>query len=504
MAPKKKTSAKRSAKKASTIQVEDKIVDAHLDDIAKQNYYDYGISVIEDRAIYGEIDGLKPVARRLLWAAYNMTGSKFMKSARIVGEAMGKYHPHGDSAIYGALITAVRTPCALFYGSGNWGSMADPAAAMRYTESKLSAFSEAIYFDKFYLPTVDFVPNYDGQDVEPLILPSLLPAALTNGNFGIAPGINTRTPSFTFNSLLDVLQLALKDKHGAYPENCEGLDMITESGGVLRKTKTLKDELKAFYETGKANLIFDSVYEEVDSHSLRFHKFAFNKKVMGQEAAIDKVLFKVESIKGVTNVRDDSRKNESNSAYVVTLSKSLNGPDKTAVIRKVVEAFSVTYNFNVQVTERYLDEKKPDGAKQLKPSTTPDIINSWIEYRVGLEKRACEYWIVKRQEQIAYIKLMRLAVKNRSFIIKALDKDLNDEKLAEYIAKGLKITVEQANQILDLRVRQLKALEDKKLKEKLAELEAEISSYNARIAKPKAYISKQLDGFRKLLGGELA
>ena len=192
----------------------EKIQDASLDKIAEEYYYEYGVAVNEDRSVPCNIDGLKPVARRVLWAAYSMgsrANGKPVKSARIVGEAMGKYHPHGDKAIYDTMVGMVNATVGSMYGQGNWGTLSDPTpAAMRYTESKLNKYSESVFFDNFYLPAIDYVPNYDGMNKEPLVLPALLPNLLLNGTFGIGVGVSTSIPSYTLKSLMKVIKKALK------------------------------------------------------------------------------------------------------------------------------------------------------------------------------------------------------------------------------------------------------------------------------------------------------
>lgn len=464
-----------------------RIIERHIDEIANDNYYEYGLHTIEDRAIYCDIDGLKPVTRRSLWAAHKLGlrhNSPYVKSARVVGETMGIYHPHGDTSIYGAIVTAANAPIKMFDGDGNWGTMTDPPAAQRYTNVRLSKYSDLVFFDKFYLPVADMVENYDGTTVEPLVLPSLMPNALLNGNFGIAPGVRTQTPTIVLNSLVRTIVKTFKSGGKCTPELCMDLEFTTEEGGVLRRVKETKAELKQFFKTGKGKFTFDSVYK-LDGHNMRFIAYA-------PFANVETVLTKVENIKGVVSTRDDSNKKDIRPAYVITLQKSLKGAALDAVIKKVKEAFSSNVSFNVQVTKRFIDPNRSDGGKKLTPSNIPNMINDWIAYRIDLEKRACTYWIGKRKKEIEYLDLMRLAVKNRRFIIQALDKKFDDEQLAKYIAKGLKITVEQANLILDLKIRQLKALEDQVLVDKIKKLEKEIAEYKQRIAKPKAYIARNI------------
>lgn len=455
---------------------------------ARADYKRYAVHNVEDRAIAGEIDGLKPVTRRLLWGTHVMglnSRGRFLKAAKPVAETMGDYHPHGDVAIYGALVTAVNMPQPLFEGSGNWGSMTDEAAAMRYTECRLSRYADAVFFDRFYLNAIDYVPNYDDRLKEPLVLPALLPNGLLNGNFGIAPGVRTLTPTFTLRSLVATLVGALK-RGEATPGLCARLVFTTELGGVMRQTPDLKTELLEFYTNGRGRFVFDSQYTYDAKHNaIRIDRFA---PIQG----IDNLLERVTKIAGVTRVRDDSSTEDRYNAYLVEFGRTTKGAALKTAIAKVMEQFSAAVTFNVQAVERRLDPANPAGYKELHPCTVPELLNVWIDYRVALEKTACRFWSAKHQEQIDYLNLMRLAVKNREFIIRALDKPLDDAGLAAYIAKGLKITVDQANRILDLKIRQLKKLEDRVLVDQIAKLKGQIRELKDRIARPKRFIAGQL------------
>jgi DNA gyrase/topoisomerase IV subunit A len=473
------------------------VTDVHLEDKANEEYYKYGIAVIEDRAIFGSIDGLKPVARRALWSAHKAGlrhNVKADKSAKVVGDTLANYHPHGDMACYGAIITAAKSPMNLVDGEGNWGTMNDGAAAYRYTNMRLSLYSDLVFFDPFYLPTIDYVPNYDGSKMEPLILPALLPNTILNGNFGITPGVNTRTPSFGLKSTLAVVRKAIKEG-ACTAKMCMDLEFTTKYGG---KAVYDKEEFKRFYKTGRGAVTFRSTHTDVDvRNEIRFDEFA-------PISDIEKVLAKVEGVAGVVKTRDDSDKHDKHQvAYVVQFAKSCKGDALKTALKKVNEAFSASWRFSVQVTDRFLNPDGTEGAK-LRPTTVPALIQHWIDYRIKLEQDACTYWIKKRKEEIAKLELMRLAVKMRDFILKALKKECSEDELAKYIAKGLKITVDQANQILDLKVRQLRALEDKALVAKIKDLEKEYKTYEGRKKNPAKYVLEHIDSIEEQLAAAAA
>ncbi len=488
----------RSKLRASSMPDKNELIEEmHLEDASDKDYYKYGIAVIEDRAIFGD-DGLKPVARRALWAAHTMglhSTSKPDKAAKVVGETLGNYHPHGDLACYGAIVTCAKSPLRMVDGEGNWGTMTDGEAAMRYTNMRLSPYSDMVFFDKFYLPTIAYVPNYDGSRKEPLILPALLPNSLLNGNFGIAPGVNTRTPSFKPKGLFKVLREAINAGKCA-PKMCLDLVFTTKYGGKVLRVKSNRTERLEFYKTGKGKFKYVSTHSDVDpkDNSIRIDEWA-------PISSLAKTLKSVDEQKGVTETLNDSDKHDKHEvAYKVFFAKNLKGSELDAAIKKVMAKFASVQNFSVQTTDRFVRPDGTAGAK-LRPTTVPELIDKWIKDRYALEVTACTYWIDRRKVEIADLNLLRLAVKMRDFIITAIKEKekLSDDELAAYIAKGLKITVDQANRILDLKIRQLRALEDKKLVAKIAALEAEAKSFEARRKNPKAYVLKHLDVLEKQL-----
>lgn len=460
---------------------------------ADRLYYRYGVAVNEDRAIPCEIDGLKPVARRALWAVHKQNGhskAKLLKSAVYVGETMGSYHPHGDKAIYDTYVTLVNSPYKLIFGEGNWGSISDKSvAAMRYTLLRMSAFSEKVFFDRFYLPVITSVPNYDDSKKEPLHLVSLLPNLILNGSFGIGVGVRTEIPSFTLKSVAKVIVQVMNSGKDCSVKDCLNLEFTS-----LYEGKAVSDKLDLInlYKNGKGKVSFISQYEIVKGHKNTIHvtKFAPFSSI---EKAIEKasLLGEVVKINDISDIADkygrieiQFKPNLSSKEFGIAIDRVMTGP------------FGASESYDTKITQRFVD-KTGQGFARLKSSTIPSIIDTWITYRIDLEKRACLYWTNERQVEIDYLKLMLLAVKNRKFIIQALDKKFTDEELAAYIAKHLKITVEQANQILDLRIRQLKALEEKKLLGKVKVLKDEIAGYADRIKRPKTYITKQVTEFAK-------
>ena len=477
------------------VKVKDRVKSIPLNEIAKQDYYIYGTATIEDRAITGVDDGLKPVMRRILWSAHKLglhSRAKHEKSAKIVGDTLGNYHPHGDSSVYDAMVFSSHLPMKLIDGDGNFGTMTDGPAAYRYTNARLSVYSDLVFFDKFYLPVMKLVDNFDSSRKEPLTLPALLPNSILNGNFGICPGVNTRTPSYSLESVIKVLKKALKTG-GATPKSCLTLEFTTPYGGIVNTdTKAVKESLLEFYRTGKGKALIESVYYETSPHIIRVNCFA-------PIANWDKKLQTLSDIKGVTRVNDDGDEND---PYMVAISvefqKNLKGSDLQSVIDKVMSQLSSSLSYIIHSTTRVIDDKGLPQAR-LFPSSVPDLINRWIDHRIQLEVDACTYWSDKIKVQIADYNLLRLAVAKKDIILAALSKPYNDDQLTKYLAKALKITEEQAVRILDLKIRQLRALEDKVLVGKIAEAKTELSGYASRKKNPSDYISKHLDVLLKEL-----
>lgn len=240
----------------------------------QQSYLDYAMSVIVARALPDVRDGLKPVHRRILYSMWD-TGlrpsAKFRKSATVVGEVLGKYHPHGDTAVYDSMVRlaqdfSLRYP--LVWGQGNFGSMdGDSAAAYRYTEAKLKAIAEEMLFD-IEKDTVDFIPNFDGVHKEPVVLPAKLPQLLLNGTMGIAVGMATNIPPHNLNELADAINHLIDNPEANVDDLMQfikGPDFPT--GGIMYNTPGIKEA----YSTGRGKIVTRAKAEIIETKSGNFH-----------------------------------------------------------------------------------------------------------------------------------------------------------------------------------------------------------------------------------------
>ena len=465
------------------------ISNVKLDEIANAEYTRYAVAVNEDRSVPSCLDGLKPVSRRGIWTLYQLkafSNSPHEKSARFVGHTLGYFHPHGDVSCYESYATMVNSIFPLVDGDGSWGNLSDPQpAAMRYTQMRMSQFSELVYFNKFYIPAIQYVQNYDGSQQEPLILPALLPVLLLNGTFGVGVGVTAKIPSFSLASLIPVLKKTFKTGK-CTPYDCMGLKYTRLYGGELASTK---ESLKSFYEKGTGSVRFISSGElDEEKKTLLITKFAFN-------SSLEPYLKKTLDLPFVTSVNDVSDVNKNNlvSPRVLVKFNSKSLSELREHSRKILETvFGVAQSFDIRVVERYVSPRG-EGAAHLGSTNIPGVIETWCKFRVDLEKRACTYWIGENKKEIENTELLMTAVKFRRVIIDALDKPFNDAQLAEHLSKALKLTIEQANYILDLKIRRLKSLEMKDLIKKKSDLENERKDLISRYKNPIPHIYANMD-----------
>lgn len=473
--------------KANTVQT------TTIDQYTAEAMFTYGSYVVEDRAVPDIRDGLKPVHRSLLWSLAGLSlrpSSGYKKSARTVGDTIGKYHPHGDAAAYGAMVTIANTMPPAVDGQGNWGTPINPAAAQRYTEARMSKFSHMFLLDTKYLEVVPKVPNFSGDDVIPLFLPALLPYVLFNGNVPApAYGVRAGNPSFSFKSVarvvIDMLngkefnakQLAkvLKIQH---PFGCEDI--------------TAGSQFTEMLKTGRGNIVYAPLMN-ADFKTRTIQIRSFVPAGLSSTKTIDKTLEKLSSINGVKKTFSKQGKKSKGSGpygalFIVECGRNV-GEDRFADIVEAVEkATTSSVNYRLGVTIR-----KAEEANEFKYLNYVDFFSKWINYRTKLEVRLIKY-LTKRAERDLHINEVYLfAVENMEKLLKALPKVLvsNDPNAA--LAKALKIPVEDAIIILDRKVRQLAKLEAAALKEKIKELKDELKQLAKDLKAPGARAARDTE-----------
>lgn len=479
----------------------------------KKSYLDYAMSVIVARAIPDACDGLKPVHRRILYAMYegNYDYNKpFKKSARIVGEVMGKYHPHGDSAIYESLVRmaqdfSMRVP--LIDGQGNFGSIDDdPAAAMRYTESRLEKISHTM-LDDLDKDTVDFIPNYDGHEKEPKVLPARFPNLLVNGSGGIAVGMATNIPPHNLGEVIDAClayidnnEIAIEDIVKIVP----GPDFPT--GGIIlgrnghdsaartgRGSVVMRGRHKIEKKTGgKVAIIITEIPYQVNKAKL-----------------VEKIaeLVKEKKIEGITDLRDESDRD--GIRVVIELRRDAM---EEVIINQLYSFTELQCNFSVNMLA--LNHGKPQLLNLL------DVIKIFTDFRFDVTTRRTNFLLGKARDKTHILIGLAVAVANIDEIVELIkkSKDVSEAKekllarawpvgLVEAMVKLVSdkgnvikdgkfhFTEVQAKAILEMRLARLTGLEMEKITDELRALAAEISNYLELLANR----SKMLDLVKKEL-----
>lgn len=442
---------------------EGKIEARSIADEVKQSYLDYAMSVIVARALPDVRDGLKPVHRRILysmWSTGLRSTAKFRKSATVVGEVLGKYHPHGDTAVYDTMVRmaqdfSLRYP--LVWGQGNFGSMdGDSAAAYRYTEAKLTPIAEEMLLD-IEKDTVDFVPNFDGMHDEPLVLPAKLPQLLLNGTVGIAVGMATNIPPHNLNELVDGI-CHLIDHPEASVEDLmqfvKGPDFPT--GGIIYNQKDIREA----YATGKGPIMTRAKAEIVENKAGQFQiivtemTYATNKASLIMKIAD---LVKEDKLQGIKDLRDESDKD--GVRIVVDLKKEA-FPQK--VLNSLYQMTDLQKNFNVNMLA-LVDGVDPQIL------TLKSILEHYIVHREKVVTRRAQYELQKAKDRAHILEGLKKALDHIDAIIDTIKKSPTKEEAHANLMKKFKLSERQATAILEMRLQTLSGLERKKIEDELDE-----------------------------------
>ncbi|MFA7319821.1 MAG: DNA gyrase subunit A [Parcubacteria group bacterium] len=429
----------------------------------QQSYLDYAMSVIVARALPDVRDGLKPVHRRILYSMWNTglrANAKFRKSATVVGEVLGKYHPHGDVAVYDSMVRmaqdfSLRYP--MVRGQGNFGSMdGDSAAAYRYTEAKLSPIAEEMLID-IEKNTVDFVPNFDGQHKEPTVLPAGLPQLLLNGSMGIAVGMATNIPPHNSTEIIDGVNHLIDNPEASIEDLCEfikGPDFPT--GGIIYNKK---DIIEA-YKTGRGKILTRGKAEIVETKAGAFQiiiseiTYATNKATL-----IEKIADLVHSgkIVGIRDLRDESDKD--GVRVVVDLKKDAY-PQK--VLNKLYSLTDLQKNFGVNMLALV-------GGIEPQVLNLKTILEEYITHRKIVVTRRTKFDLDKAKDRAHILEGLKIALDNIDAVIETIKKSPTKEEAHKNLIKKFKLSERQATAILEMRLQTLAGLERKKIEDELAE-----------------------------------
>jgi len=429
-------------------------------EFTEKSYLDYSMYVILDRALPHIGDGLKPVQRRIVYAMSELglnAGSKFKKSARTVGDVLGKFHPHGDSACYEAMVLmaqpfSYRYP--LIEGQGNWGSIDDPKsfAAMRYTEARLSAYAQSL-LSELGQGTVDWGPNFDGTLDEPVLLPARLPNVLLNGATGIAVGMATDIPPHNLvevaNACIHLLD-APKSTVADLCKHIQGPDFPTAAEII-----TPRAEIAAFYSTGSGSLRMRARYE-MDRGDIVITALPYQvsgAKLLEQIAA----QMQAKKLPMVEDLRDES--DHENPTRLVIVPRS-NRVDTDGLMNHLFATTDLERSYRVN-----LNMIGTDGRPALKDLKT--ILAEWLEFRTTTVRRRLEYRLDKVVRRLEILDGLLIAYLNIDEVIKIIRTE--DEPKA-VLMKRFKLSDVQADAILDLKLRHLAKLEEFKLRTEQSEL----------------------------------
>ena len=463
------------------------------------SYLDYAMSVIVQRALPDVRDGMKPVHRRILYAMWSIglkAGAKHRKSATVVGEVLGKYHPHGDSAVYESMVRlaqdfSMRYP--LVNGQGNFGSMdGDSAAAMRYTEAKLRPAAEEMLYD-LERDTVNFIPNYDGSQKEPSVLPARLPNLLMNGTMGIAVGMATNIPPHNITELLDGITHLIDNKEATVDELMEfvtGPDFPT--GGIIYNI----DEIKSAYATGKGSIVIRGRAEIVEDKKDRFNiiiseiPYQVNKATMIENIAN---LVKEKKLDGIRDLRDESDKD--GVRVVIELKKDAY-PKK--VLNALYKQTQLQTSFHVNMLALI------DGI-QPKVLTLKMVLEEFIKHRQEVVKRRTQFDLNKAKDRAHILEGLVLALHDIDKVIAIIKKSKDREEAKKNLVKKFKLSEIQALAILEMKLQQLAGLERVKVETELKEKKALIKELTAILKDPKKILSiikKELKELKDKYGDE--
>ena len=458
------------------------IQDVSIEDTLKNSYLDYAMSVIAGRALPDVRDGLKPVHRRVLYTMNEM-GVQYnkpnKKSARIVGDTMGKLHPHGDSAIYDALVRlaqdfSMRYP--LVIGQGNFGSIdGDSAAASRYTEARMARISDELMAD-IDCDTVDFMPNYDGSMTEPTVFPTKIPNLLINGISGIAVGMAKKIPPHNLTEIMDGLLYMIDEEN--YTE--EGLFNIIKgpdfpTSGIIMG----KGDIINAYKTGRASI---RIRARADIIEVKGGKeqiviteipYQVNKSVLVEKIA---ELVNEKKIPGITDIRDVS--SMKGIKILIDIKK---GESAEVILNRLYKftALESSFGFNMVALV--------GGRPQL--LTLENILTEFLNHRIEVVTRRTRYKLMKAEERMHIVEGLRIAVQNIDEVVKIIKESKDTQSAKKALMDRFDLSEIQSQAILDMRLAKITGLEIDKLNEEYEQLKKDIEYYNSILNSKSKLIS---------------
>ena len=454
-----------------------------IEEEMRTSYLTYAMSVIVSRALPDVRDGLKPVHRRILYAMQEMgarANTPNKKSARIVGEVLGKYHPHGDSSVYDALVRMAQpfsSRYPLIDGQGNYGSVdGDPPAAMRYTEARMTAIAQELLAD-IDLNTVDFVPNFDDSLEEPVVLPGRLPNMLINGSSGIAVGMATNIPPHNLGEICDAI-CYLVDHPDCVTEqlmrHVQGPDFPT--GAKIRGRTGIMD----IYTTGRGRVVIEATTEIEDLQSGREQilvtelPYQINKANLVEKIA---QLVREKRIEGISDIRDES--DRQGMRIVLELRRDAHAQ---LVLNNLFRHTAMRNSFNVIMLALV------DGQPQVLP--LKQCLEHFIDHRQVVIRRRSEFLLQRAQDRDHIVQGLLLALDRMDEVIATIRASADVETARNSLMETFQLTQPQAQAILDMQLRRLAALERQRLEDEHQELLKTIADLEELLASPEKVLAQ--------------
>ncbi|MBE3580388.1 MAG: DNA gyrase subunit A [Thermoanaerobacteraceae bacterium] len=441
----------------------------------KRSYIDYAMSVIVGRALPDVRDGLKPVHRRILYAMYeaNMTPDKpYKKSARVVGDVLARYHPHGDAAVYESMVRmaqdfASRYP--LIDGHGNFGSVdGDSPAAMRYTEARLSSLALAMLAD-IEKDTVDFIPNYDGTLKEPVVLPARFPNLLVNGSSGIAVGMATNIPPHNLGEIIDALVLLIENPEAGLKEIMtvvKGPDFPT--GGVILG----RDGIRNAYRTGRGNIRVRA-RAAVEALSGGRHQIVITELPyqVNKARLIETIaeLVREKKIEGISDLRDES--DRTGLRVVVELKRDA---QPRVILNQLYKHTQMQDNFGVIMLALV------DGRPQV--LNLKQMLEHYLLHQKNIVTRRTRYLLNQAEARAHILEGLRIALQYLDAVIRTIRRSRDADSARRALMENFSLSEKQAQAILDMRLQRLTALEREKLEAEYREVQEKIAYYREVLA----------------------
>lgn len=480
-----------------------RIIPVDIEAEMKQSFIDYAMSVIVDRALPDVRDGLKPVHRRILYAMHLLGFSPdkpHRKCATTVGEVLGKFHPHGDAAVYDSLVRMAQDfslRYTLVDGHGNFGSVdGDAPAAMRYTEARLSKIAMEMLRD-INKDTVDFKPNFDEHEIEPVVLPSRFPNLLVNGSSGIAVGMATNIPPHNLGETIDGIIRTIDNPDITIDELNEiikGPDFPT-GGAILGRSG-----IKEAYRTGRGRIIVRAV-SQIEQHAGNRQRIIVTELPyqVNKARLIERIaqLVKEKRIEGISDLRDESDRN--GMRIVIELKRDANA---NVVLNQLYTFTQMQDTFSVNMLALVLT---PEGKFEPKILNLKEVITHYIRHQEDVIRRRTRYDLEKAEARAHILEGLRIAIDNLDEVIQIIKGSANEALAKENLIARFGFSDKQAQAIVDMRLGRLTALEREKLEAEYRELEEKIAYYRDVLAKPElvyGIIKDELTEIKQKYGDE--